>query len=366
MNIKSTVFLSSTWKDLEEHRKIIINSFQKLKFNIEVMELFGALPATPLKESLERVKSSDIFVGILGTRYGTIDPSTMKSITELEYLKAREFNKPIYMYVIDEENHPVLPCYVEKGDSAIALHKFKEIATLKHKVEKFSSPDNLSRLIIEDITNLFLKKENYFEEISNNKSNEIDIDRQISLRMSDFTSNSNLNFYSLFSIKDDNSKQIKDEVIESAMIAGVLARELKNKNYDILQGVISFRPEVLRVLLVLLNKNDIDQDSLSNEILFCKNSFQLRLLIYLAGELSAEACVNSICMRLIGGRRDHVIIIKSKFQIRSFNEIIKVALGSMPISTQNVLKKYLNLAKESKNWHAKRTLEGAIKLQCKR
>lgn len=119
------------------------------------------------------------------------------------------------------------------------------------------------------------------------------------------------------------------------------------------------------MLLVLLNKNDINQDSLSNAILFCNNSFQLRLLIYLAGQLSAEACVNSICMRLIGGRRHHIIIRESKFQIRSFNDIIKVALGSMPISTNNVLIKYLKLAKEHNYWHAKRTLEGAIKLQCK-
>lgn len=171
--IVSTIFLSSTWEDLKEHRKIVIEDLTRFKLNIEGMEFFGASPATPIKVSLKRVQSSDIFVGILGNRYGTIDSSTMKSITELEYIKAQECNKPIFMYLIDEDNHPVLPRYIEKGDGAIALSNFKEIVKREHSIQKFKSPENLSRKMTSDLMEFFYESGNYFKDKSENTFNQI-------------------------------------------------------------------------------------------------------------------------------------------------------------------------------------------------
>lgn len=67
-----TVFLSSTFDDLEIHRKKIIDSLVKLQQNIQAMEFWAPTEKTPLELSLKKLRKSKIYIGILGTRYGTI------------------------------------------------------------------------------------------------------------------------------------------------------------------------------------------------------------------------------------------------------------------------------------------------------
>ena len=48
------------------------------------MESFGADDKPPMEKSLERVRASDVYLGIFGMRYGYIDSESGQSITELE------------------------------------------------------------------------------------------------------------------------------------------------------------------------------------------------------------------------------------------------------------------------------------------
>jgi hypothetical protein len=45
------------------------------------MEYFGALPDLPREECLRLVRASEVFVGIVGMRYGSIDPANGKSLS---------------------------------------------------------------------------------------------------------------------------------------------------------------------------------------------------------------------------------------------------------------------------------------------
>ena len=104
-----SLFISSTFADLERHRSLVRDAVAKLELGSKAMELFGALPDTPKEECLRLVRSAQAFVGIFGMRYGHVDPETGKSLTQLEYEEAQALCLPTLVYLINEDTHPVLP-----------------------------------------------------------------------------------------------------------------------------------------------------------------------------------------------------------------------------------------------------------------
>ena len=84
------IFLSSTYLDLWKVRAEIIRWLTGIfGASLVVMETSGSDVAPPNVTSVRRVRQCDIFVGIYGHRYGTIDPASGESITELELDEAR-------------------------------------------------------------------------------------------------------------------------------------------------------------------------------------------------------------------------------------------------------------------------------------
>jgi len=67
------------------------------------MELFTAGDESQLEIIKKWIEDSDIFVLILGGRYGTVEPKTKKSYIELEYRYAEKIKKPYFAIVIDEK-----------------------------------------------------------------------------------------------------------------------------------------------------------------------------------------------------------------------------------------------------------------------
>lgn len=149
-----SVFVSSTFVDLEKHRKLVRDAITKLEVNSKAMEFFGALPDSPRDECLRLVRSATMFVGIVGMRYGYIDQSSGKSMTQLEYEEAQMLRLPTLMYLVDEENHPVLPKHVETGTGAEKLSAFKALLKGKHVVNVFASPEDLTAKVTQDIVRL--------------------------------------------------------------------------------------------------------------------------------------------------------------------------------------------------------------------
>lgn len=93
--------MSSTYDDLIDHRRLVVNGLERMGLVSGRMEVFGARPATPLEESLEEVAKSDLFVGVYAHRYGT-SPDGVVSITEREYDRAVELKKPVLAFIVDE------------------------------------------------------------------------------------------------------------------------------------------------------------------------------------------------------------------------------------------------------------------------
>lgn len=149
-----SIFVSSTFSDLQLHRQLVREAIGRLDFNSKAMEIFGALPETPKEECLRLVRSANAYVGIFAMRYGFIDPETGKSLTQLEYEEAQAIRLPCLIYILDEEAHPVLPKHFDTGSSAEDLREFKDTLKKSHVVNFFSSPEDLAAKLTQDVVRL--------------------------------------------------------------------------------------------------------------------------------------------------------------------------------------------------------------------
>lgn len=79
------IFLSSTYIDLKDVRAEVARWLTGIfGASLVIMETSGSDAAPPNILSVRRVRQCDIFVGIYGRRYGTMDPDSGELITELE------------------------------------------------------------------------------------------------------------------------------------------------------------------------------------------------------------------------------------------------------------------------------------------
>ena len=149
-----SVFVSSTFADLEHHRKLVRETISRLEYDSKAMEFFGALPESPKEECLRLVRGANAYIGIFAMRYGHVDVQSGKSLTHLEYEEAQAMHLPSLIYVINEDVHPVLPKHVDTGVPAQKLSDFKVSLKKSHVVNFFSSPEDLAAKVTQDVVRL--------------------------------------------------------------------------------------------------------------------------------------------------------------------------------------------------------------------
>lgn len=130
-------------------------------FNVIVMgmEAFGARKEAPLQTCLAEVEQSDIYVGVIGFRLGSVHPDTGKSFTQMEYERAVELDKEILIYLMDEVNARVAPSMVDRGLDAEKLDTFKAVLKERHTVEFFVSEEDLVAKLKRDFGRLLTMRE---------------------------------------------------------------------------------------------------------------------------------------------------------------------------------------------------------------
>ncbi len=103
MNKKLQIFISSTFKDLEEEREKLVLSILKTRNIPSGMELSAGANEKTLSIIYEWIDESDVFVLLLGGKYGSICPGSNMSFTELEYEYAKSKSKPIVVLSLTEK-----------------------------------------------------------------------------------------------------------------------------------------------------------------------------------------------------------------------------------------------------------------------
>jgi len=141
--------LSSTFKELQQHRAAVIDAINRLRLFAEVMELDSALPEGLIDASLNKVQIADAYVGIIGFRYGQTPDDPIRnpdelSITELEYSEAEKLGLPICMFVMSD-NHPIPRSAFseETGEQQQKLETFRKRVAKKHIHAEFHSVEDL-------------------------------------------------------------------------------------------------------------------------------------------------------------------------------------------------------------------------------
>ncbi|HUV01772.1 MAG TPA: DUF4062 domain-containing protein [Bacteroidales bacterium] len=144
--MKHKVFISSTYGDLIPYRANIWEVISKLN-NITIvgMEKFGARTASSLETCLAEVAASEIYVGIIAYRYGSVDKYTGKSYTQIEYEKALALGRHILIYLFDKEGF-IQPKNIDFGENA------KKLAVFKNSLKK-----TIQLTILKNLTS-FLQK----------------------------------------------------------------------------------------------------------------------------------------------------------------------------------------------------------------
>ncbi len=131
MDKKYQVFVSSTYQDLiEERQKVIEALISKNCFPVG-MEYFPAANEEQFAVIKKLIDRCDYYILILGGRYGSIEPKTGKSYTQLEYEYASEKNIPVAAFYHNNIGK-LASDKVEKTEEGLAgLQGFKALVQKK-------------------------------------------------------------------------------------------------------------------------------------------------------------------------------------------------------------------------------------------
>ena len=137
---KLQVFISSTYIDLKDERQAAVEAILSAGHIPAGMELFKAGNKSQLETIKKWINQSDVYMLILGGRYGSIEESTKKSYTQIEYEYALNMGIPLFAVVLSDsyiekkisENETI---FKDKEQYESSYSEFKK--TVESKMVKF-------------------------------------------------------------------------------------------------------------------------------------------------------------------------------------------------------------------------------------
>lgn len=149
---KKTVMISSTARDLPEHRKEAMDACLRQGMFPAMMEHLPANDEEAISASLKMVDEADIYLGVFAHRYGYVPKGHDISVTEMEYNRAVERKIPCLIFVMGKD-HPIKIEDVEV-EAAAKLKAFKERVQTENIVNFFNSPADLRAHAINSLSSL--------------------------------------------------------------------------------------------------------------------------------------------------------------------------------------------------------------------
>ena len=126
MNKKYSVFVSSTYEDLKEERQEVVNALLKMDCFPVGMEYFNASDKSQWEVIKNLIEECDYYILIIAGRYGSVEPVSGKSYTQMEFEYAKSIGVPTISFI---HEHPEnLPDKYTEKEYKEELAKFREIA----------------------------------------------------------------------------------------------------------------------------------------------------------------------------------------------------------------------------------------------
>lgn len=159
---KLQVFVSSTFTDLKDERQAAVEAILSAGHIPAGMELFSAGDESQMIVIKRWIEESDVYLLILGGRYGSVEASSGKSYTHLEFEYALELNKPMFAVVISDS---ALDRKVQEAGRSVLepenvkeLKEFKSIV-LSKLVKFFDDRKDIKLAIHETLSDFSYRKE---------------------------------------------------------------------------------------------------------------------------------------------------------------------------------------------------------------
>lgn len=158
---KLQVFVSSTFADLIKERQAAVEAILTAGHIPAGMELFTAGDESQMEVIKQWIDESDVYLLILGGRYGSLEPISGKSYTQLEYEYAISKNKPFFACVIKDaaievrvkaEGRSVL-----ETDNPQKLREFR--TTVLSKMSKFWDDTKDIKIAVSETLATFARRE---------------------------------------------------------------------------------------------------------------------------------------------------------------------------------------------------------------
>lgn len=153
--MSASLYISSTPFDLALHRNKIAEALAQAKPGSPALRVVLAAPETGLAERLRLVRQASAYVGVFGMVYGNVDTVSGKSLVQLEYEAAVAAGLPVLIYIIDEDEHLVLPKHVDTGTPALYLSELKSHLSHTQAVRFYESADDLVAKLENDLLRVF-------------------------------------------------------------------------------------------------------------------------------------------------------------------------------------------------------------------
>jgi hypothetical protein len=162
MRKRFQVFISSTYEDLRDERQAAVQAILKAGHIPAGMELFTAGDASQMDVIKHWIDESDIFMLILGARYGSIEPTTGKSYVELELDHAVTTKTPFFAVVLSDEGREAK--VKTQGTSVLESKNEEAYRSFRDRVKSclcafFSSPTEVKIAVFETLPQIVNNRE---------------------------------------------------------------------------------------------------------------------------------------------------------------------------------------------------------------
>ncbi|HEX8321185.1 DUF4062 domain-containing protein [Longimicrobium sp.] len=129
----SQVMVSSTFTDLLEHRAALIAAIHQHKLHANVMENDSARLVDVIDSSLQMVRDSAAYIGVISLKYGQTPECPKRnpgklSITELEFNEAQDLGRPILLFIMGEDHQGKQSDFENDVEKKQKLNAFRERA----------------------------------------------------------------------------------------------------------------------------------------------------------------------------------------------------------------------------------------------
>ena len=132
---KFSIFISSTYEDLIEERQALMSVALENNFIPVGMEQFHAAPTSQWNVITKMIDECDIYLIVIGGRYGSIDKETGLSYTEKEYDYSKSKGLPVLVLMKQ-------PSAVVESERDTGRDKYTKIKKLDKFREKVKSDGN--------------------------------------------------------------------------------------------------------------------------------------------------------------------------------------------------------------------------------